>query len=392
MSAVLDVVLVLVLLAASVQGSRVGLVRSLGGLVGAVAGVVAAVVLVPRIGALLPDDGARVVVSVVAGVVLVVLGHALGAAVGAAIGGVLRRGPLGVVDRVLGAVAQLAVAGLALTTVASLAVSLGVPAIAQPVASSVVLRTIDGATPAPLDRALAQLRSTVLASGIPSLGGALVPPDGDRDAPPAADTPALRRAAASVVKITGRAPACGQEQSGSGFVVARGRVLTNAHVVAGVEDPVVLTRDGRALQGRVTAFDPERDLAVVAVRDLDAAPLALAPTPSAGDDGVVAGYPFGGPFTEGGARVLRTGTVDVPDVQGDGTTRRAIAAVAADIEQGNSGGPLLAADGRVLGVVFAKSTEDDDLGYAMTRTEFAALAGGAARLTTAVPTGSCSRG
>lgn len=391
MSAVLDVVLALVLLAALVQGSRAGFVRSIGGLAGVVAGVVAAALLAPRLGALVPDDTGRVAATVVAAVLLVLLGSAIGTGIGAAVGGVLRRGPLGAVDRVLGAVAQLVVAALAVSTVASLAVALGVPSLAQPVAGSVVLRSIDAATPAPLDRALARLRSTVLSSGIPRLGGALADPGGNGSVPATASTTALRRAAASVVKITGRAPACGQEQSGSGFAVARDRVLTNAHVVAGVTEPVVLSPDGRALKGEVTVFDPQRDLAVVAVRDLGVAPLAIAPEPEEGTTGVVAGYPFGGPFTQGGARVLRTGTVRVPDVQGGGTTPRAIASIAADVEQGNSGGPLLGTDGRVLGVVFAKSTDRDDLGYAMTRQEVASTVAAAPSASSPVATGACSR-
>lgn len=193
-----------------------------------------------------------------------------------------------------------------------------------------------------------------------------------------------------MVKITGRAPACGQEQSGSGSVVARDRVLTNAHVVAGVAEPVVLAPDGQALPGRVVAFDPTADLAVVAVHALAAAPLAIGRTPSSGEAGVVAGYPFGGPFTTGGARVLRTGTVVVPDAVGDGSHPRAIASIAADVEQGDSGGPLLSARGAVLGVVFARSTASDDLGYAITSQEFRRLVGRAPGLGTTVSTGACA--
>lgn len=392
MSAILDVVLVLILLAYTVQGFRLGFVRSIGAIAGVIGGIVVAVLLAPWLGSLIPDDTGRVVATIVAAVVLVLLGHALGSGVGAVIGGALRRSPLGPIDRVLGAAAQLAVSAVAVSTLASLAVGLGVPALAQPVAGSAVLRAVDAATPEPLDRALAQLRSVVLDSGIPRIGSPLGVPDGDVALPAVDGTPALRRAEASVVKITGRAPACGQEQSGSGFVVAPDRVLTNAHVVSGVSEPVVLTRDGRAVPGRVTAFDPGRDLAIVAVRGLREQALPLAATPRGGDRGVVAGYPFGGPFTDGGAQVLRTGTVRVPDIGRSGTTARAVASIAADVEQGNSGGPLLSSRGQVLGVVFAKSTDHDDLGYAMTRAEFEDLVASAPDRTAAVPTGVCTAG
>ena len=170
MSVVLDIVLGLVLLGYLVQGWRLGFVRSIGAIAGVVAGAIAAALLSPLIGSFVPDPTGRVIATIVAAVVLVLLGHAIGSGIGAAIGGVLRRSPLGPVDRVLGAAAQLVVSALAISVIASLAVSLGVPYVAQPVAGSVVLRTIDTATPAPVDRALAQLRSTVLASGIPQLG------------------------------------------------------------------------------------------------------------------------------------------------------------------------------------------------------------------------------
>lgn len=393
MAVVLDIVLALVLLGYLVQGYRLGLVRSIGAIVGIVAGGIAAALLSPLIGSLVPDETGKVVATIVAAIVLVILGHAVGSGIGAAIGGVLRRSPLGLIDRLLGAAAQLIVSALAISVIASLAVSLGVPYVAQPVAASVVLRAIDTATPAPVSSALAQLRSTVLSSGIPQLGISLgTGTGGDTSVPGVSQTDGLRTAAASVLKITGRAPSCNQEQSGSGFVVSTDRVLTNAHVVAGVTEPVVLSPGGQALTGRVTFFDPQRDLAIVAVRGLRAAPLTVAASPGVGDQGVVAGYPFGGPFTEGGARVVQSGTVTVPDVAGGGRTARDIAAIAADVEQGNSGGPLLTPNGRVIGLVFAKSTSQSDLGYAMTPDEFGSVADRARSLTSAVSTGACSRG
>lgn len=390
MPVLLDLVLGLVLLAYLIQGWRLGFVRSIGAIAGLIAGGIAAALLSPLIGSLVPDETGKVVATIVAAVVLVLLGHAIGSGIGAAIGGVLRRSPLGPIDRVLGAAAQLVVCALAISMIASLAVSLGVPYVAQPVAGSAVLRGIDAVTPAPVDRALAQLRSTVLASGIPQLGISLGTGGESGPVPGVTQTAGLRTAAESVVKITGRAPACNQEQSGSGFVVARNRVLTNAHVLSGVTAPVVIAPNGQALTGRVTAYDPKRDLAVIAVPGLSASPLRIAPSPAVGDEGVVAGYPFGGPFTEGGARVVQTGQVQVPDVAGGGRTARSIAALDADVEQGNSGGPLLTPGGRVIGLVFAKSTGTKDLGYAMTPEEFGSLVERAPSLTAGVSTGSCS--
>ena len=257
MSALLDLVLVLVLLGYLVHGYRLGLVRSLGALVGIVAGAVAATLAAPFLGRLVADGGTRVAVTVLVAVLLVAAGHAAGVAVGSLLGGRLLKSPLGIVDRILGAAANLVVAALVISVVASVVAALGVPFLAQPIASSVVIRSITQATPPPVQSAIAQLRSTVLASGIPQLGEALGGTPQQPDVPQVdTGTPALRTAARSVVKVTGTAYACGQDQSGSGFVIAKDRVLTNAHVLAGVRSPVVLRDDGTALVGKVVHFDP----------------------------------------------------------------------------------------------------------------------------------------
>jgi S1-C subfamily serine protease len=378
---VLDIVLVVVLLVAVVQGSRRGLIRSITSLAGLALGGVAAAILAPMVGALVTDETWRVIATVATAIVLVIIGHSIGVGVGAAIGGPLRRTPLGAVDRALGAVAGLIVSGLV--------VALGVPFLAQPIASSIVLRTIDAATPQPVDAALAQLRSTVLRSGIPELGIALGGGAQSGEVPKTSTSAALSTAADSVVKITGHAYACGQEQAGSGFVVANDRVLTNAHVLAGVTDPVVLAPNGQAIAGRVVHFDPTSDLALIAVPGLNARALTVAATPQPGDTGVVDGYPYGGPFTSGGARVLQTGTSRIPDIGGGGSSARALATIAADVEPGNSGGPLLTPSGAVMGVVFAKSSTAKDVGYAMTPREFGPLVDQARSLTSRVSTGAC---
>ena len=393
MSAVLDIVLVLLLLGYLVHGYRVGLIRSLGALVGIVAGAVVATLAAPFIGRFVSDGGTRVLVTIVAALVLVAIGHGVGVGIGSLLGGRLLKSPLGIVDRVLGAAANTVVAALVISVIASVVAALGVPFLAQPVASSVVLRTISVATPPPVQTALAQLRSTVLTSGIPQLREALggLP---DKAVVPGVDTrtAALTRAATSVVKVTGTAYACGQDQSGSGFVIATDRVLTNAHVLAGVRSPVVLRDDGTALVGKVTYFDPSSDLAVVAVPGLGRRALPIDRTPTVGTTGVIDGFPFGGPFTSGGAKVLQVGETRVPDVDGGGTSVRSLATVAADVEQGNSGGPLLSTAGHVLGIVFAKSSTTADIGYTMTPAQFDKVVGHAPSYRTAVSSGACTKG
>jgi S1-C subfamily serine protease len=297
------------------------------------------------------------------------------------------------VDRVLGALANVIASALVTVLIAGSVGALGIPFLSTAISGSWVVRGIETLTPAPVDAGLAQLRSFVLDEGLPSIGEAL---GGITDSPgvPDVDTgsDALAIAAQSVVRINGNAYACGQSQSGSGFVVATDRIVTNAHVVAGVAEPVVEAQNGQALDGRVVYFDPDVDLAVIAVQGLDVAPLTLSGPLDVGDDAVVDGYPFGGPFTTGPARVLAVSTEQLADIYGSRTTSREVYSLAAQVNPGNSGGPLLTTDGRVAGVVFARSSSDDTLGYAMTNTELGPVADAAPALSTAIQPGSCIRG
>jgi S1-C subfamily serine protease len=175
-------------------------------------------------------------------------------------------------------------------------------------------------------------------------------------------------------------------------VVAPDRIVTNAHVVAGVAEPVVEAPNGQALDGRVVYFDPDDDLAVIAVSGLTAPPLELAFPLAVGDQGVVDGYPFGGPFTSGPAEVLAVSTEQIADIYGQSTSPRGVYSLAATVNPGNSGGPFLTTDGEIAGVVFARSATDGDLGYAMTNTELGPVADAAPTLVNAITPGSCTTG
>lgn len=392
MAGLLDVALIVLLLAYLVYGYRLGLIRSLGALVGIAVGAVAAALLGPLVSALSTDATVRVIASIVVSCVLILLGHGIGAALGALVGRRVQRGSLGLVDRFLGAAINLAVAALVVSIVAAGVAALGVPFLAQPIASSRVLGVIQAATPPQVATGLARLRMTVLPAGLPVLNQTLGGPT-SRPRLPAVPTgtAALRTAAVSVVKVTGTAYACGQDQSGSGFVIAPHRVLTNAHVLTGVTRPVVLDRDGGVHVGTIVGFDVRNDLAVVAVPSLRAPTLTVAAEPDAGASGVVDGYPFGGPFRTGAAGVVATNPTPVHDVAGSGTTIRRVVTLAANVEQGDSGGPLLTPSGEVAGIVFAKSATTQGVGYAMAPEEFRALVPQSPSLRRSVSSGPCRR-
>ena len=258
---------------------------------------------------------------------------------------------------------------------------------AAAIAGSRVLQTLDQITPAPTRSLLAELRAAALGEAIPWLVDVLDAPVESPDLPTGpVDDAELAEAAASVVRVTGNAFQCGSNLSGSGFVVAPDRIVTNAHVVAGVTDPIVEAPGQPAVEGRVVAFDAEQDLALIAVSGLATPPLALA-EPATGADVAVAGYPFGGPLEVRPGRVVAVGPLTI--IEGGERSTRDVMTLAADVDHGNSGGPVLTGDGAVGGVVFATSESVANVGYAIPLSTLAPLAADAPGLSEPVDSGSC---
>ncbi len=393
-SGILDALLILLILAYFSYGWVVGFVRSAFGLAGIVAGGIAAFFAVPLIGSWVAFPIWRLLLVIVAVVALVAAGQALGAWIGRVLGRRVEKSKLSMVDRLGGAVMNAVVTALIASIVAFSVGSFGVPVLTQAIAGSTVLRTIDTLTPGPVKTGLAQLRSIVVQQGIPRIISAA---GGPVETPPASapdvdtGTSSLAAAAQSVVKVTGSAYQCGQNQSGSGFVIAANRVVTNAHVVAGVSEPVVEVPGVGAAPGRIVYFDPESDLAVIAVDGLGADPIPLSPTLAEGSDAVFDGYPLGGPFQSGPARVDRVTTVRVNDIYGAGSSTLEVYQLAADVQEGNSGGPLLSVEGLAAGVIFAKSANTAGVGYALTMRELRPVADQAASFSAPVSSGPCIR-
>lgn len=388
---ILDLALVLTLVSYLIYGLRNGFLVTLGGIAGFAAGAVAAFVSIPLVSGLVADSGWRPAAVLATAVLMVVAGHGLGTMIGRSVSSVVRLSPLRAADRLIGGAVSVVVAALVMSMLAFSIGALGVPFVSVQLAGSKVIRFIDGVTPTPVKTAMAQLRSAVIGESIPTLLDGL-----GRDQPVAVpnastDTSALNKAAASVLKITGTAYQCGQNQTGSGFVVAPGRVVTNAHVVAGVPEPVVETLDGSVLPGRVVYFDAQRDLAVLAIDGLRTVPLPLSSGLPAGSPAAFAGYPHGGPFQSKPAVVQDITTVLVPNIYGTDPAPADVYRLAGDVQPGNSGGPLLTTSGEVTGVIFAKATTESSLGYALTITDLGPVAEQAPGLSNPVPAGQCIR-
>jgi S1-C subfamily serine protease len=255
----------------------------------------------------------------------------------------------------------------------------------DPALPSSVRQEMPGAAPARFSRAASALSE----AGLPGASGPFASGAAARVARPADDgvTPAAARAARrGTVKIEGAAGAEGRE--GTGFVYASRRVLTNAHVVAGIDRPGVrVGGTGRSYPARVVFFDPGRDVAVLYVPGLRAPVLRFAPGAGRGDAAVVAGYPQNGSLDLRAATVTSRVRAIGADIYSAHTVTREVYAIRATIRPGDSGGPLLAPDGRVLGMVFARSASDDGTGYALTAAEVTGDAERAATATAPVDTG-----
>lgn len=388
---IIDIVLIALLAIALITGLSRGFLATIGFFAGLAVGAVAAYWVTPFVGQWITEPAWRGPAMIGAGILLLLIGSGLGSA----LGGFFRRGAdrikLRVPERLLGGVVNVAAAALAVSFVAGSLTPVGVPVVSAALGSSAVIRTIDDLTPAPVRGALAELRGTVFAEGIPRLGE-LIQIGPVPSAPAVAlDDPALTQAAQSVARISGTAYACGITSSGSGFVVAADRIVTNAHVVAGVDTPLVELPGRPAREGRVVYFDPTDDIAVVSVDGLDAVPLPISPTLEVGASAVVQGYPGGGPFTSGSAQVLSSGTVPVPDIYDTSSVPRDIYALAAVVRPGNSGGPLLTTTGEIAGIIFARSDTDDNVGYAMTPAELLPVMAQLDALSAPVASGSCTR-
>ncbi|MCW2133781.1 MarP family serine protease [Arthrobacter sp. VKM Ac-2550] len=388
---ILDIVLILILLAYLVGGLRKGFLVTLGGIVGFVLGAIAAFLSVPFVSMWVPDPGWRLTAIIAAAVLLVILGHAMGSGIGRAIRRRLDFPPVRPVDRLLGGAANVAVAALVMSMLAFSISALGVPFVSQQIAGSKVIQTIDSLTPAPVKSLLAQARSIAVQDGIPQVIDGVAPAEPVQVPDAGADTAALNEAAESVVKIAGTAFQCGQNQTGSGFVIAPDRVMTNAHVVASVNEPVVEIPDGRVLPGRVVYFDPVHDIAVLAVEGLVVRPLPIGAELADGTLAAFQGYPAGGPFQSQPATVQGLSTVLVQNIYGADPEELEVYTLAADVEQGNSGGPLLDQDGRIAGLVFAKATDDVPVGYALSLEEIQPVIDNAMVYQETVSAGQCIR-
>lgn len=329
----------------------------------------------------------RAVAVLLALLLSLMVGEAVGSAAGAAARARLGRGLLGALDRVAGALVGAVQAFLVIWLLGGLVAAGPSPALAAQAQRSIAVRTLDALLPPPSSFA-GEVARLLDESGLPQVFTGLEPP-----AAPPVGTPSeqeARRIAAGALESTARVQgvACSLLNSGTGFVVERGYVVTNAHVVAGTRR-VTVRLDGEH-EATVVLFDPELDVALLHVPGLRARPLRFAAAvPERGTTGAALGFPGGGPLTAIPAAVTADYRAQGRDVYGRGVVTRRIIELRALIERGDSGGPLVLRDGTVGGLVFAESRADPAVGYALAPTDVAVRIRPAIGRTRGVSTGAC---
>ena len=387
---IIDLIILVALVFAVASGYRRGFWLSLAQYAGLVLGVVIGAALAPVLMDVLNISDSTVR-SLMAVLVLVVLG-AIGSSVGYWVGEPIRLRLLahpesGRIDSFAGAVFS----ALALLSVSwFLGLSLArvpTPQVASAIQRSAILRTLDSVFPRP-PAFLARVETIIAGVNFPAAFSGLEPvAPSQLPLPASVNTPGIQAAASETLKIRGLG--CGGIVFGSGFPVGPGMVLTNAHVVAGTQGTTVVNPTGRSLAARVILFDPERDVAILYVPRLALVPLSQA-TAHKGSQGAAIGYPGGGPEQVKPAVVNGQVKAEGRDIYGQNLVVRSIWIMQAEVQPGNSGGPLVDLDGNVVGVIFAASTSQPGQAYALTDAEVQADIDKAQGRTDAVPIGPCA--
>ena len=390
----LDIVLVVLAAAFAVSGYRQGFIVGALSFVGFVGGAVLGAEFGPSIShAIVGGQTQQAVVAVVILVSAAILGQFIASAIGAAVKQSVTSPSSTVLDSIGGSAVSVLSMLLIAWAIGSVLTASSFPVVVGQVNDSTVLGTMDKVMPSKAKTMFSDFRRLLSSGPFPQVFSgigaarlfAVSPPD-----PAVLNDPGYLAARSRVVKVQGTATSCDRSIEGSGFVYAPQHVLTNAHVVAGVnQGPTVTTVNGVPYPAKVVLYDPQVDIAVLYVPGLKLTPLKFDNQGQAGAEAVVAGYPLDHPFRAVAARIGGTQNAVGPDIYQTGTVDRQIFEIRALVQPGNSGGPLLSPSGTVYGVVFAAAVDASNTGFALTASEVASDASAGANQTVPTSTQSC---
>lgn len=390
-----DLLLTISFIVALTNGWRVGIIRGVTGFIGLVLGAWLALQLIPiAIDTFKLGIGWRIFGGIAFLVTLAMVGQGLGFGVGSAIRSALSWSPIRLIDSFFGSAFRIVSWAIVVWLSASVLALLPDSTLTNQVRESQIVQQIDSVAPTYADKATAALRRVLRNTTFPQVFAGIAPQP--THSVPAADPtvvadPDVTSTLDSVVEVLAQAPSCEMQMSGTGFLYSDGRIMTNAHVVAGA-DQVSVRRDGQTKQYRakVVLFDPRLDIAVLAVKGFSGKPLAFAPEAAVGTEAVIPGFTSGKPLSPDAARVSEVIVARGHDIYGEGRVDREIYVLRANVAPGDSGAPLVGLDGRALGVMFAAGTDLKDAGYALTANAVARAAADGKSATTSVALGKCS--
>ncbi len=393
----LDLILLALCAAFAVAGYRQGFIIGVLSLAGFIGGVAGGAVIAPAISRALAHSAQwQAIIAILVVFAAAVIGMLVASGIGVAVRSRVTGRPATFLDSIGGAAVNVVSVLLLAWLIGSLVANASFPSVSRQVDDSALLRAVDrvmpqGALYLPL---FPPIRGLISSNGLYSPVFSALGAEGSVNVPApekgAFESRSVANSTRSVVKVVGVATSCSLRIEGSGFVISPQHVLTNAHVVAGVtQDLTVAVRSGRVYPATVVFYDPERDIAILDVPDLRAAVLRFSGPAAYAASAVVAGYPENHPLTLAAARVGDSISAYGPNIYQSQVVHRQIYPIRALVEPGNSGGPLLAPDGRVYGVVFAASTQYKDVGYALTAAEIASDVQAGEQRTAAVSTEGC---
>jgi V8-like Glu-specific endopeptidase len=365
----LDAIAICLVVAGAILGWRSGAIPQVTGLIGAVIGGVAVILALPYLADLLGsiEPALRPFLVLIGLVAAVAIGESIGASLGRAAANRLGTGLLSTADRTAGSFLAVAQALLVVWLAGSLLAEGPIPRLAETAGSSTAVRTMATILP-PATEVASGLGSWLDQTDLPDVFVGFEPlaaPDVKRPDDPTARAIAAV-AEASTFKVS--ALTCDVQSVGTGFAVAPSYVVTNAHVVAGVgtRGLKVASHDGDLHDAFAVLFDPDLDVALLWVPDLNAVPLSFAAKdPDRDALGATLGYPGGGPLTISPAAVAARYEATGRDIYDTDRIQREILELRAQVDRGDSGGPLVLADGTVGGVVYAEARTNADVGYAL---------------------------
>lgn len=384
------------MVAFAVSGYRQGFIIGALSFVGFVGGGLLGMFIAPPIArAVVDGETERALLAIVIVFLAATIGQFASSTIGAVVRSHVTWEPAKAVDAVGGTFASAFSVLVIAWMIGSLIASSQFTLLSEQVNKSLLISTVDQALPAAAKDLQKPIKDFIDTSGFPKVFDAIgggqfveVPPP-DRSV---AKGPQLTRARRGIVKVQGVASGCRRHIEGTGFVYAQNKIMTNAHVVAGVNQDLQVTDYlNNSHPARVVLYNPDRDIAILYVPGLNMPVLRFDGTAKKGDDAIIAGFPHGQGFTLNEARIRVQQKAKGPDIYERKTVYRDVYAIRGLVRQGNSGGPLLTTDGRVYGVVFAAALDQQETGFVLTAAEVAPDAEDGSKLFNRVDTQECDQ-